>query len=423
MPLTNPRVGNPQGYTDPIPNPKKRDQGYTSTVSGRLSPYQGYDRKPSKPVSTPYADRAQSAYASEWASQLANSQYAPQYAALRSDTEAQWENLRLSGLEQNARNAAGRSNAALANRGVANQLQGDRDAYQRARERGAVANAGTAIDEGYLARQKGYLSDMLNYAQRGFNLDQEVQNVDLGAVERQFPLLQKEREDLGVLHQNLIADLGARGVTATKDERLKQLDLVAQAAASGGAGAALPTARAQRTAEQLQEELAANERARIEGETNYQAALRKNDENQAQARDAKEKIRFEKERIELERQRAERESFERELQRQDEEKRKTLERFYTAISLQQAADQLRQQQVAAFIATVQNNQARQQAAFIAEIQRQQQVAAFIATVQQNKAREDALRSQAAAGIQSLAQRAPSRGGYPTAAQTRAHQGR
>jgi len=420
MALTNIRVGTsggdnprmPKTPKDPVGNPVIQGEvrGSTGSSSPKPGPY------PSTPfiasVDGPALKRQQDRqanYATTWANNLAYSSLAPQYASLKADTEGGWENLRLGGLELNARNRFGEQNAANEIGRIKSGLQADRDSYTRATEKNAVDVAGISIDEKYLARQKEYLGQMLGYTNRDLNLQDSIKNVDLGAIERQFPLLTKEREDLGALQQNLIANFDAADVAQTKDERVKQLDMISQAAATGAAGAAGGVMRAQRLAEQLQEGLAQSQRDRADSKVKYEAALRDNTEKMAQATDAKQKIQYEKERIALEKQRAAAEAAEAEKRRQEDVQRKALERFYAAISLQQARDQLAAQQRAAMFAMQAAQQQQQQSSFIAEIQRQQQVAAFIATVQKNQAADAQLQweqRQAAEQYEPNAPKAP-----------------
>ena len=341
----------------------------------------------------PLRNQANANYKSTWANNLAYSQLAPQYSLLKNNTETSFSNLMLNNRESDARSQYAREDQALANARINSDLTGANDAYARSREKGAVDNAGITIDQQMLERQKDYLSQMLGYTNRDIDLRQNIHDVDLGAVERQFPLLEKERGDITALQQNLLANLQAKDESATKDERVNQLDLISQAAAQGSAGAALPVAHAQRVAEQLQESLAQSDRDRREADINYQAALRKNTENMAQARDAKEKINLEKQRVEIERQRAAAEAAEAEKRRQEDVQRKALERFYVAIQLKQAQDQLAAQQRQAMLSmkAAADEQARTQ--FFLELKRQQDLQTWNTAVAANQAQQAELDRQ------------------------------
>ena len=410
MALGSIRTGNLQ-FSRSEPNPVQptiiqgAEQGSVGPRKADPIPYTPWNAAVDGPALKRQQDR-QAKYSTTWANNLAYSSLAPQYASLKSDTEYRAEDLRLGGMELDARNRFGRQNAANEIGRIKSGLQADSDAFARSKERYDVDSLGISIDEKYLARQKEYLSQMLGYTNRDLNLQDSIKNVDLGAVERQFPLLTKEREDLGALQQNLLANFDAADVAQTKDERVKQLDMISQAAATGAAGAAGGVMRAQRLAEQLQEGLAQSQRDRADSKIKYEAALRDNTEKMAQATDAKQKIQYEKERIALEKQRAAAEAAEAEKRRQEDVQRKALERFYAAISLQQARDQLAAQQRAAMFAMQAAQQQQQQSAFIAEIQRQQQVAAFIAQVQKNQAAEAQLQWEQQQATEQYAPNAP-----------------
>lgn len=368
----------------------------------------------------------QANYKATWANNMAYSSLAPQYAGLQADTEYGAEQLRLGGMEAAAKLRFGQQNTANEIGKIKSGLQSGQDEFARAKEKNDLDLLGISIDEKYLARQKEYLAQMLGYTNRDLNLQDSIRNVDLGAVERQFPLLAKEREDLGALQQNLMANFDAADVAATKDERVKQLDMISQAAANGAAGAAGGVMRAQRLAEQLQEGLAQSQRDRADAKIKYEAALRDNTEKMAQATDAKQKIIYEKQRIQIEKERAAAEAAEAEKRRQEDVQRKALERFYAAVALQQARDQLAAQQRNAFLAMANAQNQQAQNAFFAELNRQQQVAAFIAQVQKNQAAEAQLRiqqQQAAARYLPNAPSTPDYSQYGTAAQTAARQGR
>lgn len=372
-----------------------------------MGAYAGANRPtPSQARASRLSDQYQANYASSWANNLIYSSMAPQYASLKTDTENRTSLWNLDRMENEGRLRFARQDADAAGAAVRSNLQSGEDAFARARDKNAVDLANIDIDEGFLKRQKDYLASMLGYTNRDLDLQQSIRNVDMGAVERQFPLLAKEREDITALQTNLMANLDAKDVTATKDERLKQLDLISRAAAQGAAGAALPVANAKRLAESLQEELAQSQRDRNEAKINYDAALRKNTENVAQATDARQKIIFEKERIEIERQRAAEEAREKELQRQEEEKRKALERFYAAIALQQARDQLAAQQRQAMIEMQRAKQQAEQAAFFKAIADQQALVQWAAAVQANQQREAELRMQQQQAAAALATKAP-----------------
>ena len=356
----------------------------------------------------PLRNQANANYKSTWANNLAYSQLAPQYSLLKNNTETSFSNLMLNNRESDARSQYAREDQALANARINSDLTGANDAYARSREKGAVDNAGITIDQQMLERQKDYLSQMLGYTNRDIDLRQNIHDVDLGAVERQFPLLKKERGDITALQQNLLANLQAKDESATKDERVNQLDLISQAAAQGSAGAALPVAHAQRVAEQLQESLAQSDRDRREADINYQAALRKNTENMAQARDAKEKINLEKQRVEIERQRAAAEAAEAEKRRQEDVQRKALERFYVAIQLKQAQDQLAAQQRQAMLSmkAAADEQARTQ--FFLELKRQQDLQTWNTAVAANQAQQAELDRQRFFQALALQSQAPNR---------------
>lgn len=305
--------------------------------------------------------------------------FAPDRAALQAERVARasnaWGNLAIGDLTQRrfSNNIAG----------IGHELAYNRGNWESAQARANIANRGLDIDDAYLARQTNYINEIYRLAAQDYGIQDAIKALDAEAVERQFPLIAKAREDITRLHNILQQDIAARGEIATRDERIKQLDMISQAAAAGSAGSAMGILRAREVAAQLQDELADGQRRREEAQIQYQAALRENDEQMAQARDAKERIRLERQRIEIERQRAERERIERLAQIEDDKKRAALERFNIALQLQDAQRLWAYQQQQARNAIAEQNYLR----WIAGIQTQQDHQNYLAWVGAQAQRE------------------------------------
>jgi hypothetical protein len=226
------------------------------------------------------------------------------------------------------------------------------------------------IDVDAAKRQQGYINDMLAYTNQDIGARDAIQNLDMGQMERQFPLLASARQDIEVKVGLLRADLARVDVKNIKDERMKQLDLYIQATANGSIHGAEGQARANDAAEDLRLEIENNDANRQRGELEYQAALRDNTEKQAQARDAIEKIKLEKERLRIERERAARQAEEARQKAADDLKKAQYQQYFTALQLQKDQEALQRARENAYFEIVAAQQRAQQAAYFNAIEQQ-----------------------------------------------------
>lgn len=259
--------------------------------------------------------------------------------------------------------------------------------FKTAQDTATIGTASADVRAQAAARQQGYINDMLGFTQQDIGLRDAIGNVDLAAAERVNPLLLQQRQDIEQKVVLLRQDIAGASKQSTEDERAKQLDEYVQASANGATGGAAGVARSMKAAEDLKNELAANERKRQQGEIEYQAALRDNTEKQAQAQDAIEKIKLEAQRRDIEKQNAARKAEEDRQAAKDAETQANLDKYQQAVNLNNARNVLARSQEQAMLQLKAIQDAANLEKWNAAVAANRQRDAFLATLTQNAAAE------------------------------------